>query len=537
MNEQIRRIFNQIREFWNRFTSSQKKKIVIGIASIITIAVLLTILLSIPNYETLYTGLSPEETGQIKESLDSKGIKYEISNGGTTISVPKENVDSLKVQLAAEGIPKSGSIDYSFFSEKSGFGMTDNEFNVINREAMQTELSSLINNIGGIENSNVMINLPEPSVWVSDDNQTATASVVLDLKPGYHPDQKQINGLFHLISKSVPSLPIDNIVIMDQYFNYYDVKNPDEEDTTLTTYEQQRKIKQDIEQDIQRQVQQMLSTLMGNGKAIAIVTADIDFTKVNSEESLVEPVDKENMEGLQVSVERIRESYTGKGAEAKGTAGTGESDITNYQSSDNGDGEYEKVEERINNEFNRIKKEVVGSPYEVKDLGIQVMVEPPNKDEQIPDQLKSDIEKILGSIVRTTINDNGQTPLTDADIQKKITVASHTFNGVTPVTAASNVKIPLWYYVVGGLLILIIAILLFVLFRKRKEDLQEHAAAEDTFEESFEEHFAARRNIPDINNHSKPMSEHGMRINQLEQMAKDKPDEFAKLLRTWLSED
>lgn len=30
------------------------------------------------------------------------------------ISVPEDQVDSLKVQMAAEGLPKTGSIDYSF---------------------------------------------------------------------------------------------------------------------------------------------------------------------------------------------------------------------------------------------------------------------------------------------------------------------------------------------------------------------------------------------------------------------------------------
>jgi flagellar M-ring protein FliF len=537
MNEQMKRLFNQVKEYWGNRTSSQKKIWITGTVSVVTIAILLTVLLSRTSFETLYTGLSPEETGQIKESLDSKGIKYEITNGGTTISVPSEAIDTLKVQLAAEGIPKSGSIDYSFFSENSGFGMTDNEFQVINREAMQTELSSLINSIEGIENSNVMINLPEKSVWVTDQNQTATASVVLDLKPGYQPDQTKINALYHLISKSVPSLPIDNIVIMDEFFNYYDIKNSNEVDSTLTTYEQQREIKQDIEQDIQRQIQQMLSTLMGPGKAIAIVTADIDFTKVKKQESLVEPVDKENMEGLEVSVERIRESYTGEGADAIGNSGTGDTDIAGYSAADNGNGEYERVEERINNEFNRIQKEVVESPYEIQDLGIQVMVEPPNQDE-IPTQLKSDIEKILSSIVRTTINDSGDAPLTDAELGQKINVASHTFNGKAPVDVSTSVKIPTWYYIVGGLLLLIIFILLFVIFRKAKTNQQDIALEDNKYEKSLLDDLDYNNiNIPDVNNHKKPVSEHGMRINQLEQMARDKPQEFAKLLRTWLSEE
>ena len=95
--------------------------------------------------------MTPSETGLIKENLDSKGIENAISNNGTTISVPNETVDTLKVQLAAEGIPDSGSIDYSFFSEQAGIGMTDNEFNVVKLDAMQSEIANLIKKIDGVK--------------------------------------------------------------------------------------------------------------------------------------------------------------------------------------------------------------------------------------------------------------------------------------------------------------------------------------------------------------------------------------------------
>ena len=62
----------------------------------------------------LYSNLTPAETGSIKETLDEMGVKSEIADDGTSIKVPEEMVDTLLVELAAEGIPESGSIDYSF---------------------------------------------------------------------------------------------------------------------------------------------------------------------------------------------------------------------------------------------------------------------------------------------------------------------------------------------------------------------------------------------------------------------------------------
>ena len=60
-------------------------------------------------------------------------------------------------------------------------------------------------------------------------------------------------------------------------------------------------------------------------------------------------------------------------------------------------GDYEKIEETINNEVNRIRKEIVESPYKIRDIGIQVMVEPPSAEDptSMPAGVQDDIEQIL----------------------------------------------------------------------------------------------------------------------------------------------
>ncbi len=83
---------------------------------------------------------------------------------------------------------------------------------------------------------------------------------------------------------------------------------------------------------------------MGQDKVVVSVTADIDFTKENRTEDIVEPVDKENMEGIAVSAEKVSETW-GDGAANGGTAGTGEDDVTNYKADgENAEsGNYEKI--------------------------------------------------------------------------------------------------------------------------------------------------------------------------------------------------
>ncbi|MFC7372169.1 flagellar basal-body MS-ring/collar protein FliF [Fictibacillus iocasae] len=530
MNEKLRLFTSKTKNFVNSRTAMQKAIMAGVLFLVIAVIVTLSFLLSKPELVPLYSNLSPQEAGQVQETLNSKGITSELADGGSTILVPSESADSLKVELAAEGIPKSGNIDFSFFGEKSGFGMTDKEFSILEREATQTEISSLIKSINGVEDAAVMITMPEAGVFVSDEGESASASVVLTLSPGARLETQHVNALYNLVSKSVPSLPVENIVITDQYSNYYDLDQPAGSDSSLSAYDEQRKIKTDIERDIQRRVQQMLGTIVGHQKVVTTVTADIDFTKEKREENLVEPVDPEKMEGIEVSVERIRETFSGEGTPPGGPAGSGEEEVPNYPGTAAGsNGDYEKVEERINKEVNKIKKEIVESPYEIRDIGIQAMVEPPNpkKPESLPPERLEDIKQILSTIVRTTISEDAENPLTDEQIDEKVFVSAQPFNGKTAQANVASAGIPLWVYIGGGILLAVIIFLIFALRRKSSEQkIAEEAGTEIMLE---------NLNVPDVNNEFE--SEGTIRKEQLDRMAKEKPDEFAKLLRTWLSED
>ncbi len=528
MNDTLTTYKNKSIEFWQSRTTKQKG---LFIGSVIFVVILLFMLMwlgSRTHYVPLYTNLTAQETGEIKATLDARGIDSEVNQDGSTIRVPEVMVDDLKVELAAEGLPRTGSIDYSSFQENMGFGTTDKEFNVIERAAMQTELEKLIRNVDGVQGSQVMITLPEESVWLSDEEQTASASIVLNLSPGYAMEQEQVRALYHLVSKSIPNLPIENIVLMDQMSRHFEYEDEMQIDSTLSAYEQHRRIQKEIESDIQRQLQQMLGTMMGPDKVLVTVSTDIDFTKENREEQLVTPVDEENMEGLAVSVERVTETFTGDEFEEGGIAGTGEEDIPGFPGAGSaGSGDYERIEERINNDVNRIHREIVESPYQVMDLGIQVMVEPPNPEDplSLPQERIDDIQQILGQIVRTSVSNDVLAQWDDADINDRVFVSSQTFNGKPKLDQAQPAST--WWYWLVGLLGLTILLLIFLLLRKSKSKKEEEETVISDEPPMFD--------IPDVNKERD--TEEKARRRQLEKMAKEKPEEFSKLVRSWLSED
>src|SRR5690554_1626846 len=54
----------------------------------------------------LFGSLQPDSASDIVAELDSRGVKYELQNGGTAIYVPNDQVHELRLQLA----PLSGGM-------------------------------------------------------------------------------------------------------------------------------------------------------------------------------------------------------------------------------------------------------------------------------------------------------------------------------------------------------------------------------------------------------------------------------------------
>lgn len=534
MKDNVMKFIDPIKNFWQERTKSQKGIFVGSFAVIVMLAIGLSFLTLNTKFVPIYSNLSLNEVGQIKEELDIRGVPYELENGGTTIKVPSDKVDTLIVDLAGQGIPSSGTTDYSFFSENASWGITDNEFNMIQLDAMQTELANLMKGIEGIQDANVMITLPKDSVFVSDTTEEATAAITLNTQPGYQFKGNQIEALRHLVSKAIPNLPVENILIMNQYLEYFD-SGSQMENGEQDAYTYQQTVKKDIERDIQRRVQQMLGAMVGAESVIVSVTADIDFTKENRIEELVDPVDLENMEGLPVSIESIHETYSGN-AGANGVVGAGDEDVLNYPAGDGGDdGEYELVKETINNEFNRIRKDIVESPYKVRDLGIQVAVdnvlENDGDDIQyLTQQEQNAVEAGISSILNSMISTSIDKEYGEINTEEKISIVFQEFSGTAAFESPTGTGaiIPLWMYIVGGILLVIIIILVIMLIARRKNEQDQEALGEDYTSE-------LELSTPEME--EGPETEATIRKKQLEKMAGEKPEEFAKLLKSWISED
>ncbi|GAB2563557.1 flagellar basal-body MS-ring/collar protein FliF [Gracilibacillus alcaliphilus] len=539
MKEKIKQTRDQLVNTYKSLSNKQRIVLLSGIGLVLAVIILGTIFTTTKNdMVVLYNDLSLQEVGQITEELEARKVNYQITDAGTGVEVPQDMADSLLVDLAAQGIPDSGNIDYSFFAENSSWGVTDNEFEIMKLDAMQTEIANLITQIDGINGAEVKLNMPEDPVFVSDQQQPASAAIMIQTAAGYQFEPSQVNALYHLVSKSVPNLSTDNIVIMNQHFEYFDMNNQNNFGADQT-YTSQQQIKNDIERDIERNVQRMLGSMIGMHKVAISATADIDFTQEQRMEELVEPVDEDN-ETLPVSVETITESFTGAPPE-EGAAGVGDGEIANYPAGTEGNvGDYEMVKESVNNEMNRIQRDIIESPYKIRDLGVQVAVDNTRQlengaIEQLTAQEQVAVEESIASILNSIITTSIDKSYGEFEPEEKVSIVFQPFEGMETTEAPTPAAgIPLWVYIAGAAVLIAIIVVIW-LWRRSKSEEEYEEIIEEVEIDSPEIPSTFEQTVPPMETNDD--SDTNVRRKQLERYAQDKPEDFAKLLRTWLSED
>ena len=236
-------------------------------------------------FHPLYTNLNPEDAGIILTKLKEQKIEYRIASNGTTILIPPENIYETRIKMASEGLPQGSGIGFEIFNETK-LGMTEFAQNVNYQRALQGELSRTINRIGEIESSRVHIVLPEKSLFVEDEDP-ATASVVLQLQAGKWLNQSQIKGIVHLLSSSVTRLSPENVTIIDQNGKLLAGLNNDSTFGSLSSNQLEYQAR--VEKNLENRVRTMLELALGENKAIVRLSCSFDFKSLEKTEELYLP--------------------------------------------------------------------------------------------------------------------------------------------------------------------------------------------------------------------------------------------------------
>jgi len=340
-------------KLWKGFESlnSGRKISVIMVILITTASIgLMVYFTNQVEYRVLFSNLSAEDAGSIIGKLDEQKIPYKVSSAGNIVSVPAEKVSELRLELAAAGLPQGGGVGFEIFDNKT-LGATEFEQQLNYRRALQGELARTINSMDEIQSSRVHIALPKDSLF-SEQQKKATASVTVRLKPGKTIRPAQVDGIVHLVARSIEGMHPEDVMVVDTRGTILSTNHSESKLSKLTST--QVDFQRSMEKDLAGRIQSMLEKVVGQGKAVVRVAADLDFRVIEKTEESYDPE-----EPVVRSVQRNSEKVNAVGKEGAVSESPKE----------------EKLDEVINYEINKVVNKTVMPVGETKKLSIAVLVD------------------------------------------------------------------------------------------------------------------------------------------------------------------
>ncbi|MHC4622758.1 MAG: flagellar basal-body MS-ring/collar protein FliF [Planctomycetota bacterium] len=266
----------KIRAIWQKVSLVQRALLIAVVLTFVIVGMLLVYWARRPDMRMLYQDLAPEEASKIAEKIGEKGTAYELRNGGASIYVPKEEVYELRLDMAKEGLPSGKQGGYKIFDdEKIGISPFVQSVNL--KRALQDELAKSIQMIDGVVHARIHIVSPEQTLFTSEAGKT-TASVVLQLKPGYRTSTLNMAAITHLVAGSVEGLLAENVTVIDSQGR---LLSSESDQTVASGAGTVQDYRERVEQNLAAKVEDMLTTALGPGRATVKVSAVVDMTSVN----------------------------------------------------------------------------------------------------------------------------------------------------------------------------------------------------------------------------------------------------------------
>lgn len=267
-----------------RLSSGQMIGLMLGLSAAIALISGAWMWSQTPDYRVLYSNLSDRDGGAIINSLQQMNVQYKMAEGGGAILVPSGQVYEVRLRLASQGLPKGSVVGFELM-ENQKLGTSQFLEQVNYQRALEGELTRSIQSLSAVQGARLHLAIPRPSVFTRE-QQKPSASVLVSLHPGRMLDKAQVSGIVHLVSSSVPNLPIQNVTIIDQNGKLLsaaaDGKIAGLDPSQLEYLHQ-------VEQAYIKRIESILSPITGMDNVRAQVTAELDFSQTDQTAEIFKP--------------------------------------------------------------------------------------------------------------------------------------------------------------------------------------------------------------------------------------------------------
>lgn len=351
---------DSLRRFASGFTTGQKAVVMVGIALVVAIAVALASLTSSPSYGVLFSGLSAQDAGSITAKLQSAGVPYELTNGGTTVLVPQNLVDQERVSLAEAGLPSQTA----GLTSLNGLSITSSQITqqADYQAALQSQLAQTIEAINGVQSAQVNLALPPTDAFAIGQSSQPSASVIVTLDAGVSLTSQQVEAIVHLVASAIPGMNANDVTVADQNGDVLAAPG------LGVNAQGAGQSAQGFDSQLEASIQSMLDTIVGPGNANVRVAATLSTNQVTTKTQSIQ-TQKGKPLTTPTQTQTQTQTFTGNGTVPGGTLGT-----TGIATTGNQVSTYKQTSSTTQYAIGQVTQTVQQAPGAIQRLSVAVAV-------------------------------------------------------------------------------------------------------------------------------------------------------------------
>ncbi len=358
----------QFSQLWNNLAALGGRRLaILGLAGIVLVAAVAIsgYLLTRPNFETLYTGLSASDVTAIGSVLGEAHIRYDVSEDGKTVKVAYGEAARARMLLAEKGLPRSARAGYELFDNIGALGLTSFMQEVTLIRALEGELARTIQSISGIKAARVHIVLPRKNS-LRRNRQRPSASVLIRTEGGHA--FAAASAIRHLVAGAVPGLAISDVSVLSTDGTLL----ASGDDGKTNAPRRLADLELDLSRKISDNVRRTLVPYLGVGNFQVSVAARLNMDRKQISESIFDPASR-----VERSVREVKEKVSALNSSS--SAATSIEQEIPAEGTRAGGGQQnkeqrEKKERLTNYEINSKKVSILSDGYEIERLSVAVVV-------------------------------------------------------------------------------------------------------------------------------------------------------------------
>jgi flagellar M-ring protein FliF len=328
---------------------------------------------------------------RITEKLTQWNAQFKTQDAQYIIVADENQAAYLRMKLGQAGILPSGIKGWELFDTQS-WTTTDFERDINKRRAIIGEITRHIKLLDDVEDVSIQVTMPQAELYI-DEEEPYTASVIITPAPysDILTNKKKIQGIIDLIAFGVDRLKPENVVVTDNRGNLLSDFSADDEVTYLTRAKEEWQIKEKLRLKMQNEVTEKLRAVLGRDKVDVSIEVELDFDQKKVEKTEYLPIvlrpdnpetpyDESAEEGAVVpnvvrSEKDMEEHFEGVGFVPEGPPGVEPNIPPGYKEAMEEGTTYDKTEKVTNYEISQQVSQIASAPYRIVRISAAVWVD------------------------------------------------------------------------------------------------------------------------------------------------------------------